>query len=155
SDTTIVLSAKAGTGSKLSGFEGCGKEVKISELEGTCEVSMSSAKAVKATFTAAVKPIVNPQKLTLSKAGSGYGTVKASGPACEVACTSTTVPYFGGEKSPPAKKEKAPAMVTLTAVSAPGSKTVVWSGCDEVKEGACIVSMSEAKNVTATFDELE
>jgi hypothetical protein len=154
SDTTIVLSAKAATGSTLTSWEGCASSTNTG-TEGTCTVSMSTAKAVKATFTAAVKALVNPQTLTLTKAGSGYGTVKATGLACEVACISEAVQYFGGEESPPAKKAKAPTTVTLTAISAPGSKTVVWSGCDEEKEGNCIVAMSEAKNVTAAFDELE
>ena len=154
SDTTIVLSAKAATGSSLTGWEGCESSTNTG-TEGTCTVAMSSAKAVKATFSAPVKAIVNPQTLTLTKAGSGYGTVKATGLACEAACTSEAVSYFGGEESPPAKKAKPAALVVLTATSAPGSKTVVWSGCDEEVEGKCVVSMSEAQNVTATFDELE
>jgi hypothetical protein len=115
-------------------------------------VAMSSAKAVTATFTAAVKPLANPKTLTLTKAGSGFGTVKASGLACEAACTSTAVSYYGGATEP---KPKAATTVTLIATSAPGSQTVVWSGCDEEVEGKCIVSMSAAKGVTATFDEFE
>jgi len=152
--TVVLLSAKAGTGSKFSSFEGCAKVTPIGELEATCEVTMSSAKAVKATFTAALKPLVNPQVLTVTKAGTGTGTVKGTGLACEAACTSTEVPYFGGEKSPPAKKEKAPYLVTLTAISTAGSDAVVWSKCDEVTgENKCVVSMSEAKEVVARFEE--
>jgi hypothetical protein len=151
SDTTIVLSAKAATGSSLSSWTGCDSSTNTG-AEGTCTVAMSSARSVKATFTEAVKPVANPKVLTLSKAGSGYGTVKASGLACEVACASTSVAYYGGATEP---KPKAATTVTLTAVSAPGSGTVAWSGCDSEKEGNCIVSMSAAKNVTATFNELE
>jgi len=151
SDTTIVLSAKAATGSTLTSWEGCDSSTNTG-TEGTCTVAMSSAKAVKATFSAAVKPVLNPKTLTLTKAGSGYGTVKASGLACEAACTSTAVAYYGGATEP---KVKAAALVTLIATSAPGSQTVTWSGCDEEKEGHCIVSMSAAKGVTATFNELE
>jgi len=154
SDTTVLLSAKAATGSTLTSWEGCDSSTNTG-TEGTCTVAMSSARNVKATFSAPVKAIVNPQTLTLTKAGSGYGTVKATGLACEAACTSEAVSYFGGETSPPAKKAKPAASVVLTATSAPGSQTVVWSGCDEEVEGKCVVSMSEAKNVTATFDELE
>jgi hypothetical protein len=113
---------------------------------------MSSAKAVKATFTAAVKPLLNPQLLTLTKAGSGYGTVKATGITCEAACTSTAANYYGGATEP---KPKAATVVTLVGTPAPGSQAVSWSGCDSETEGKCVVSMSEAKNVTATFDELE
>src|SRR6185436_16375029 len=125
-----------------------------SGTEGTCTVAMAGAREVKATFSAALKPLVNPQALTLSKAGSCYGTVKATGLACELACTSTVVNYYGGVTEP---KPKAAAVVTLTAISAPGSGAVQWSGCDsepeiEGKGIGCVVSMSEAKNVTATFD---
>jgi hypothetical protein len=151
SDTTIVLSAKAGTGSSLAGWEGCDSSTNTG-LEGTCTVAMSSARNVKATFTAAIKPLVNPQALTLAKAGSGYGTVKATGLVCEAACTTTDVNYYGGVTEP---KPKPAAVVTLTAISAPGSGTVAWSGCDTETEGKCVVSMSAAKEVTATFDELE
>ena len=104
-DTVVELKAKAASGSKFSGWEGC--EVLIqTELESTCEVELASAKAVKATFTAAAKPLLNPKVLTLTKAGTGYGTVKATGLTCEAACTATAVEYFGGESAPPAKKKK-------------------------------------------------
>jgi hypothetical protein len=52
-------------------------------------------------------------------------------------------------------KVKPAATVTLEGIPAPGSKAVAWSGCDSETEGKCVVSMSEAKEVTATFDELE
>ena len=156
SDATVVLAAKAGTGSSLTGWEGCDSSTNTG-IEGTCTVAMSSARNVKATFSAAVKPLANPQALTLSKAGSGYGTVKASGLACEAACTSTVVNYYGGATEP---KPKAAATVTMVAISAPGSGAVQWSGCDsepeiEGKGIGCVVSMSAAREVTATFDELE
>jgi len=63
------------------------------------------------------------------------------------------VSYFGGETAPPAKKAKAATLVTLIATPALGSDPVSWSGCDEVVEGKCVVSMSAAKSVTATFEE--
>jgi len=149
----VVLTAKAVTGGAFTGWEGC-KVLTQTELESTCEVTLSSAKAVKATFKAPVKPIVNPQVLTIVKVGTGTGTVKGTGLACEAACASTEVPYFGGETAPPAKKEKAPYMVILTAISSPGSDSVEWTGCDEVNgEGKCLVSMGKAKSVTARFEE--
>jgi hypothetical protein len=105
-------------------------------------------------FKAPVKPIVNPQVLTVTKAGTGTGTVKGTGLACEAACTSTEVPYFGGETAPPAKKEKAPYLAILTAIPSLGSDSVEWTGCDEVNgEGKCLVSMGKAKSVTARFEE--
>ncbi len=112
---------------------------------------MSSAKEVTVTFApieAGSREILNPVSLTLGKGGSGYGTVKGTGLACETLCTSATSVYKG-PTGYPAKT------VTLEAVSAPGSKPVQWSGCDSVAEGKCVVTMTGVKAVTASFDELE
>ncbi len=94
--TTVVLTAKPAKGSTLSGWSGCDSETK-SELEGTCTVKMSAAKEVKATFGGTAKAILEPKVLTFVKAGTGYGTVKATGLTCEAACTSTEVLYTGGD----------------------------------------------------------
>jgi hypothetical protein len=145
---TIVLKAKASTGMLLSAWEGCKAETGVGTAEGTCTVSLSGASAVTASFSGTAKVIPNAQKLTLTKAGKGYGTVKAAGLICEALCTSTVSLYQG----PTAKPGK---LVTLKATSAPGSKAVVWSGCESEPEGNCVVTMESAKGVTATFDELE
>jgi hypothetical protein len=149
SDTTVTLEAKPATGSSFTGWSGGG-----CSGTGTCVVAMTEAQEVTATFAPVGlggKEILNPVSLTLAKAGSGYGTVKATGLACEVLCTSTKVSYSsgGGPKAKPA------TIVTLEAVSAPGSQTVVWTGCESEPEGKCVVTMSAAKEVTATFNELE
>jgi hypothetical protein len=152
-NTKVVLTAKAAAtaGSNLEGWEGCETTTTISATEGTCTVVLSEAKEVVAKFGGTKKAILNPVALTLTKAGSGYGTVKASGLACEPACTSTQVEYSSGDGG-----KKLPVTVILKAISAPGSKPVEWSGCDSIDgEGNCVVSMSSAKEVTATFDELE
>ncbi|HET7483764.1 MAG TPA: hypothetical protein VFJ64_00140 [Solirubrobacterales bacterium] len=145
---TIVLKAKASMGMTLSSWSGCKAETGVGTAEGTCTVSLSGASAVTASFSGTAKAIANAQKLTLTKAGSGHGTVKAAGLTCEALCTSTVSPYQG----PTTKPGKT---ATLKAISAPGSKTVVWSGCESEPEGNCVVTMESAKNVTATFDELE
>jgi Divergent InlB B-repeat domain len=145
---TIVLKAKASTGMTLSSWSGCKAETGVGTAEGTCTVSLSGASAVTASFSGTAKAIASAQKLTLTKAGSGHGAVKAAGLTCEALCTST-VSLYQGPTTKPGKT------VTLKAVSAPGSKTVVWSGCDSEPEGNCVVTMESAKNVTATFDELE
>jgi hypothetical protein len=86
----------------------------------------------------------NPQALTLTKAGSGSGSVTGGGIACAGFCTSTVAVYAG----PPKAK-----VVTLTARPAPGSE-LTWSGCDADPELLkCKVTMSEAREVTATFEE--
>ena len=145
---TIVLKAKASMGMTLSSWSGCKAETGVGTAEGTCTVSLSGASAVTASFLGTTKAIANAQKLTLTKVGSGHGTVKAAGLTCEVLCTST-VSLYQGPTTKPGKT------VTLKATSASGSKTVVWSGCESEPEGNCVVTMESAKNVTATFDELE
>jgi hypothetical protein len=115
---------------------------------------MTAAKEVTAVFAPVglgSKEILNPVTLTLSKGEStGYGTVKATGLACEVLCTSTKVSYSsgGGPKAKPA------AIVTLEATTVPGSEFTGWSGAGCSGTGTCVVTMSEAKSVTATFNEL-
>ena len=149
-DTVVVLKAAAAAGSKFSAWEGC-KVLTQTELESTCEAVLSSAKSVKATFTAAVKALENPKTLTLTKAGTGFGTVKATGLTCEAACTSTEVNYFGGATVP---KPKAPATATLKATSQAGSDPVSWTGCESnPTPSECVVSMGKAQKVTARFEE--
>ena len=143
--TTVVLTETVPTGVTFTEWTGA--------CEGsgpTCTVSMTEAQTVGAVFTAMLKPPANPQVLTLTKAGTGTGIVKATGITCEAACSSTEAAYTGGVTEP---KVKPAAVVTLVATSSVGSDAVVWSGCDSEPEGKCVVTMSEAKNVTARFEE--
>src|SRR5262249_16919073 len=78
--------------------------------------------------------------LKVAKGGSGSGTVTSSpagincGPTCEANFEYGT-------------------LVKLTGTPAADSEAVVWSGCDTVNgSNQCEVTMSAAKNVTATFD---
>jgi hypothetical protein len=142
---SILLKAMAVSGMTFSKWEG-------GDCEGitlpTCTVVMDSSEPIKAVFTGIPKAVTPEEELTLTKVGSGFGTVKGSGLACEVLCTAATSVYRG-PTSYPAKT------VTLEAASAPGTKPVQWSGCDTITEGKCVVTMTGVKAVTATFDELE
>jgi hypothetical protein len=134
----VKLAATSAKGSTFTEWTGCDAVV-----AGECEVTMDEAKSVTATFSGSTGTIVNPQALTLTKSGSGSGTVSGSGIACAGFCTSTVAIYPG----PPKAK-----VVTLTAKPAPGTE-LTWSGCDiEPEPLKCIVTMSEAKAVTATFE---
>jgi streptogramin lyase len=146
---SILLSAKPATGMTFVKWEGDDCEGNVTT---TCTVTMDASETVKAVFSGAPKAIAEAKALTLKKAGKGFGTVKASGLACEALCTSTASLYQGPIGGPKPKEAKT---VTLEAISAPGSKKVAWSGCDSVTEGKCVVLMSTAKEVTATFDELK
>ncbi|MBL0268180.1 MAG: VCBS repeat-containing protein [Chitinophagaceae bacterium] len=75
--------------------------------------------------------------LTVAKAGTGSGTVTSSpaGINCGLDCSETYA---------------ANTVVTLTATRAAGSMFTGWSGaCSGT--GSCVVSMTGAKSVTATF----
>jgi streptogramin lyase len=143
----VILKEKPALGMTFEGWTGAC--VGAGE---TCTVSLSEAGTVHAKFGGAPKAIANPQKLTLNKSGSGYGTIKATGLTCEALCTSTVSLYQG----PNVEKAKPGKTVILKATPAPGSKAVEWTGCESnPSPSECSVTMETAKTVTATFDELE
>ncbi len=78
--------------------------------------------------------------LTVTKTGEGSGTVTSepAGIACGSECSEE---YEEGTE------------VTLSASEAEGSEFTGWSGCESEPEGKCEVTMSEAREVTANFDE--
>lgn len=82
----------------------------------------------------------SPQSLlTVSKAGSGSGTVSSAdgGISCGGSCSHS---YTQG------------TMVTLTATPTAGSTFAGWSGGDCSGIGTCVVTMSSTQSVTATFN---
>ena len=133
SGTSVTLKAAPAAGSTFAGWSGA--------CSGTaaCVVTMSAAKSVTATF----KPQTTSAKytLTVTKAGSGAGTV-TSNPAginCGSACS------YGFASG---------ASVTLTAAPASGSTFAGWSGAC-TGTGTCTVPMSAAKAVKATFNKTQ
>ena len=97
-------------------------------------VSMTQARSVTATFNGTG----TGQTLTVTKAGTGSGTVTSSpaGINCGAACSAS---FMNG------------ASVTLSAAAASGSTFGGWSGAC-TGTGACTVSMTQARSVTATFN---
>ena len=94
---------------------------------------MSQARNVGAGFTALYT-------LAVTKNGSGIGTVTSDVGAidCGITCSAD---YDDG------------TVVTLTAAAASGSRFTGWSGpCTGT--GTCVVTMSQARNVTAGFTAL-
>src|SRR5207244_2752491 len=82
--------------------------------------------------------VAPPATLTVTKAGSGSGTV-TSNPAginCGSTCSGS---YASG------------TAVTLTATPAGGSAFASWSGCDSMSGNTCSVTMNAARSVTAAF----
>jgi uncharacterized repeat protein (TIGR01451 family)/uncharacterized repeat protein (TIGR02543 family) len=126
--TVVTLTATAAPGSTFAGWsgEGCSGT-------GTCQVTMSAARSVTATFNT-----VPTHTLTVTKTGSGSGSVTSAptgincGPTCAASFNEGT-------------------MVTLTATPAAGSAFTGWSGAGCSSTGTCQVTMSSDQTVTATF----
>ena len=96
---------------------------------------MTQARSVTATFNTSGGGSFT---LTVAKAGTGSGLVTSSpaGINCGADCTES---YVSG------------ASVTLTARAARGSTFAGWSGAC-IGSGSCVVSMTLARSVTATFN---
>jgi len=75
--------------------------------------------------------------LTVSKGGTGSGTVTGGGISCGVTCSAS---YDSG------------TTVTLTAAAASGSTFAGWSGACTGTSATCTLSMTAARAVTATFN---
>ena len=123
--TIVGLTATPSAGSAFAGWSG--------DCTGTgaCNVTMSAARSVTATF-------VPTFTLTVSNVGSGGGTVTSTpaGINCGATCSAD---YATG------------TMVGLTPTPAGGSTFVGWSGAC-TGSGGCLVTMDAAKGVTATFN---
>jgi hypothetical protein len=124
-NTSVTLTATPATGSVFDGWSGACTGT------GSCVVTMDQARSVTATFT------LQTFNLTVSLAGAGSGTVTSSpaGIDCGVDCSET----YNYNTS-----------VTLTATPATGSVFDGWSGAC-TGTGSCVVTMDQARSVTATF----
>jgi len=121
--TPVALTPAASGGWQFTGWSGACTGT------GACNVTMSQARAVTATFT---------QLFTLNVTVSGGGTVTSvpAGINCPGDCTEN---YLDGTP------------VALTPAATAGWQFTGWSGAC-TGTGACNVSMTQARAVTATFD---
>ena len=126
-NSVVTLTAVPAAGSTFAGWSGA------CTGSGACQVTMSAAQSVTATFT------LNTVRhaLTVTRAGNGGGAVTSSpaGINCGATCSATF---------------PANSVVTLTAVPATGSTFAGWTGACS-GSGSCQVTMSAAQSVTATF----
>ncbi len=127
--TTVELIAIPAAGSIFTGWSG------VCFGLGNCQVTMSEAQNVTATF----EPIT-PSKyaLQVTKAGEGAGTITSipAGINCGPTCQAS---YEAGTN------------IELIAAPEPGYTFTGWSGACIGTETVCLVTMSEARTVTATF----
>jgi hypothetical protein len=89
------------------------------------------------TFREAPEPAPTQHTLTVERNGAGTGTVTGSGISCGADCSEA---YDEG------------TAVTLEATPAAGSQFTGWSGCDSTPAGDCVVAITAARAVSATFD---
>ncbi|HYL68338.1 MAG TPA: Ig-like domain-containing protein, partial [Candidatus Limnocylindria bacterium] len=140
-NTNVVLTAAPAAGSTFTGWSG---GTPACSGIGTCSVTMSQAQNVTATFGQAVQQF----PLTVTDAGTGTGTVKSQpGLVPAISCTTGTADGCTGSYN-------SGTPVTLTATAGNGSAFAGWSGGTPACSGTgtCSVTMSQAQNVTATFN---
>jgi uncharacterized repeat protein (TIGR01451 family) len=123
--SSVTLTASAGPGSTFAGWGGACTGT------GSCILIMSGPRSVTAAFN------LELPTLTVTKAGSGTGTVTSSpgGISCGSVCAAS---FPTG------------TAVTLTAAPASGSSFTGWSGAC-AGASTCTVTVDAAKSVTATF----
>ncbi len=129
SNQAITVTASPATGWKVGSWSGTNNNASTSN---TNTVTMPNA-----ARTVTVNYILQTFNLTVSRAGTGSGTVTSSpsGISCGSDCSQT----YNYNTS-----------VTLTATPSTGSTFTGWSGsCTGT--GTCTVSMTAARSVTATF----
>ncbi len=125
--TSVTLHAASDVSSTFAGWSGSG-------CSGTadCVVSMTQARSVTATFT------IKTSSLSVSKSGSGTGTVSSSPSGIDCGATCSHSFDYG-------------TTVTLHATSDVSSTFAGWSGSGCSGTADCLVSMTQARSVTATF----
>lgn len=127
--SSLVLTATPAAGSAFAGWSGA-----CSGTAPSCTLTVDGAKGVGAAF------VKTHQTLTVSRNGTGTGTLVSApaGISCGSVC-SAALPVD--------------AQVTLTPTPAAGSFFAGWAGACS-GSGACTVSMTAARSVTATFQRI-
>ncbi|MCP4895722.1 MAG: hypothetical protein GY906_02010, partial [bacterium] len=126
--TEVTLTATPAGDSVFAGWSGA-----CYGTDATCEVTMTLNRSVTATF----EPVGLTYTLSVSKPGTGNGTVTSSplGIDCGSDCSE---PYLSGTS------------VDLTAIAGGDSTFIGWGGACS-GSGSCNVTMSAERTVTATF----
>ncbi len=130
----VTLTATPDAASTFDGWSGACSGT------GTCQVTMSQARSVTATFE-----LIPEYDLTVNGAGTGDGSVTSD--VAGISCTVTA----GAASGDCTESYLDGTAVTLTATSDAGSRFVSWSG-DCTGSATCQVTMSQARTVTATFE---
>ncbi|MES1171881.1 MAG: choice-of-anchor D domain-containing protein, partial [Bacteroidota bacterium] len=122
--TVVTLTATPAAGWAFGGWAGACTGT------GACAVTMTQARSVTATFTQ------NSYALSVSVAGAGRVTSTPAGIDCGSDCGDA---YPSGQ------------VVQLSATAAAGYTFATWGGACTGAVSPCAVTMSQARDVTATF----
>ena len=130
--TTVTLSAVPDAGSTFLGWSGQG-------CAGTdpCTVTLSQAAGAPATVSATFATQTRELAVDLQGPGAGTVTFAPAALACSADCTR---PFELGQ------------VVTLAAQAAAGSAFAGWSGEGCSGTQTCVVTLSQARSVAATFE---
>ncbi|MDQ6820831.1 MAG: hypothetical protein M3076_10960 [Actinomycetota bacterium] len=127
----VTLTAAPAAGQALSSWTGC------DQVSGNaCTVTASRLRDVTANFAPATYPLTVTVN-TFNPQHTGTVTSNPGGISCDVGQV-CSAPFGRG------------STVMLTAVPNGGGFDL-WQGCDQTAGYTCTVTMSQAKNVTATF----
>jgi hypothetical protein len=131
--STVTLTGASGLHSEAAQWSGCDSV----NGEDKCEVKMSSARSVTATFE--LEPGFSLYTLTITKGGTGSGTVTSlpAGIDCGSSCSTEVL-----------SKTK----VTLIATPAPGSVFAHWSGGTCSGAEPCERKINNTRTVKAVFN---
>ena len=129
SGTSVTLTASASSGYTFTGWGGS-----CSGNSSTCTVTMNQAKSVSATFSQQSSDYT----LTVTKSGQGTISSSPSGINCGSDCSQS---YNSGTS------------VTLTASASSGYTFTGWGGSCSGNSSTCTVTMNQAKDVSAAFDD--
>jgi hypothetical protein len=121
--TSVTLSATPDVGSTFTSWGGA------CSGSGSCTVGMTQARGVSATFT------LQTFALTVTKSGTGTGSVTGGPINCGSVCTAT--PNYG-------------TTVVLTATPDASATFTGWSGACS-GSGTCTVAMTQVRDVNAIF----
>ena len=135
--TSVTLNAIAGTGANFGGWSGC-----TSSNGSTCTVSVDLDRTVTATFNTITNSLSVRLGKTVSKA-AGTVTSSPAGINCSLSSSQTSRTCSANYNSG--------TSVTLTATAASGSIFTGWGGGLCTGTDTCIVTMDQARSVTATF----
>jgi uncharacterized repeat protein (TIGR02543 family) len=124
--TAVTLNATAAPGWSFTGWGGACSGA------GSCNVTMSQAQSVTATFTRM------PSFFNLAVIINGNGTVTSNDG--NIVCPGTCTHTYAGD-----------TQVTLTATASPGNTFSAWSGGGCSGTDPCNVMMTQDQSVTATF----